>query len=166
MNKNWYALAVQPRKERYVKQQLEREGLNVVLPIYRKNVRHARASKVKLKPLFPGYLFVHIEPTPLMWRRVNWVHGSIGLVRFGDRPSPLPQSFVEGFIDESTSDGVVNFNHNLEIGDSVIAIGGPFDRLRGEIVELSDTERVKILIEALSRKIQTTLPRTAVVSAA
>lgn len=163
MSKFWYALSVQPNKERFVEQQLSANGFNVACPRYKKSTSHARQRKTVSKPLFPGYLFVELDLSSQNWRLANWTRGSIGLVKLGSHPSPLPSDFVEDFILYSDAP---HHSRELEFGDRVTAIGGPFDSCVGEVLELSDNERVKILMSALNRKVVLTLPRTALVVAA
>ncbi|MEL7096320.1 MAG: transcription termination/antitermination NusG family protein [Pseudomonadota bacterium] len=166
MNKNWYALVVQPRKEKYVEQQILARGLRATYPGYQKTSKHARTVKRGFTPLFPGYIFVQLDNDGNDWRRVNWVPGAIGLVKFGDQPSPLKREFVQRFIDVRDGDGLPSFDQKILPGDRAQAIGGPFDSLIGEVIELPKNERVKMLMDALNRKIEVTLPRRAVVVAA
>lgn len=162
----WYALAIQPRKEHYVEKQLLSNNFAVACPRYRKVVRHARKTKTVLAPLFPGYIFVSLDLDTQSWRQANWVRGSIGLVKIGNQPTSLDQIFVEHFIEGLRSDGIVEFKQPLRVGDRVQAVGGPFDRLIGKIVCMSDGERVKVLMDALNRKVEMTLPRSSIVVAA
>lgn len=166
MNSNWYALAVQPRKESYVAQQLRHDGFPIACPRYLKVVRHARKTRRIFAPLFPGYLFVQLEMNAKRWRQVNWVSGSIGLVKFGDHPIPLEPHFAESFILPLQNNDVIEFNHRLKKGDRVTAVGGPFDRCMGEVIAMSEDKRVKILMDALNRKVETTLPTASVIATA
>ena len=166
MTYNWYALAVQPRKELFVEQQLAKSNYRVVCPRYHKLVRHARQTKSVLAPLFPGYLFVELNLDAQSWRKANWMQGSIGLIKFDNRPARLPDEFVESFITGLGENGLAAFDHDLNVGDRVQAIGGAFDRLIGEVISMSDSERVKILMEALNRKVEITLPKSSIVIAA
>lgn len=165
MISNWYALAVKPRKEEYVERQLVRLGKSVICPRYLKFVRHARQSRKIRAPLFPGYVFVEFDAEARDWRKVNWVPGSIGFVKFDNRPAALNSEFVREFIVNVTQTGIVEFSHKFKIGDRVQAIGGPFDQQVGEVIEMSDDERVKILMEALGRKVEMTLPKKSIVGA-
>lgn len=162
----WYALAVKPHKEMYVEKQLIQQGIRTANPRYKKVVRHARQVTHRMVALFPGYIFVELEIREQNWRLVNWTPGSIGLLKSNGRPSPLEKSFVNGFITSLDQNGLISLNHEYRIGDRVRAIGGPFDQLVGEVIEMDDKDRVKILMSALNRKIETTLPRSAVIFAA
>ncbi|MEL6756007.1 MAG: transcription termination/antitermination NusG family protein [Pseudomonadota bacterium] len=162
MQKKWYALAVQPRKEHFVEQLVVQMGFDAICPNYIKHVRHARSTKKVIAPLYPGYIFVGMDIVTENWRAVNYVRGSIGLIMSGNRPSELAIEFVDEFISKVGSNGVIAFQQELQIGDEVQALGGPFHSLTGRIVDMNDRDRVKILLNALNRKITTTLPRTAV----
>lgn len=166
MNQNWYVLAVQPRKETFVEHQLRSAGFGVACPRYIKSIRHARRVKRVAKPLFPGYLFVRFADKSQSWRNVNWVPGTVGLVKSDNRPSPLSAKFVESVISNMGQDGVVSFEQKIRLGDSVQAVGGPFDRLIGRVIEMSEGDRVKVLMDALNRKVEITLPKMAVIAAA
>ena len=166
MELNWYALAVQPRKEAFVERQLRSLGHTAVCPRYYKRVRHARKISRVAAPFFPGYLFVKLDLSEKSWRRVHTIPGSIGLIKFNNRPSPLARSFIDQFIRHLSDGGIVCVTPKLKIGDRIRAVGGPFDEQTGEVIGLSENDRVKILLEALNRKVTATLPKTAVIVAA
>lgn len=165
-NSSWFALAVRPHKERYVEQQLQHKGHHVVCPRYAKTVRHARRQRVVETAIFPGYVFVKLTSAAQNWREVNWIPGAIGIVKFGNTPSALNNEFVDEFILSANSNGVVEFKLKLERGDRVQALGGPFDGFIGEVINMSEQDRVKVLMNALNRKVEMTLPRKAVIAAA
>ncbi|MEL7030770.1 MAG: transcription termination/antitermination NusG family protein [Pseudomonadota bacterium] len=166
MKPEWYAVAVKARKERYVQNQLLANGYLVACPRYQKTVRHARNKRHVFAPLFPGYLFVRLNLETDNWRLVNSLPGSIGLIKFGDRPSALNMQFVEEYILCIDVGGCVSFEHEIKLGDRVQAVGGPLHQMHGEVVEMTCDQRVKVLMEALNRKVETTLPRRALVVAA
>lgn len=166
VGKNWYVLAVQPRKERYVADQLRALGHHGLYPRYLKTIRHARRVKNVASPLFPGYLFVQLSDASEVWRQINSLPGSIGLIKFNSRPAPLHKDFANSVIYNMDPEGLVSFSENLNIGDEVRAVGGPFDQLLGKIVELPDRDRITILIKFLNRDVEVTLRKSAVVAAA
>lgn len=162
----WCVLAIQARKESYVEVQIRSSGYTVVCPRYRKIVRHARSRRTVNAPLFPGYLFVNLEHSLEDWRPLNSIPGSIGLIKFNHRPATLDPIFVRSFLSRVNSAGIAELDSEINVGDVVQALGGPFDRAKGEVVQLSDDNRVKILLEALNRKVEVTLPKGQVAAAA
>lgn len=164
MKSSWYPLAVQSRKEAYVGRQLASYGFLFACPKYKKVVTHARKRRVVFAPLFPGYVFISLDLCRQDWRLLNSLPGSLGLLQFNYRPSALDTDFVSSFIDSMDVNGIPKLKESLNLGDRVQAIGGPFDRMIGEVVEMSSEARVKILIEALNRKVELTMPRQAILS--
>lgn len=92
--------------------------------------------------------------------------GTLGLIKFDGRPAPLNREFIDEMRMGLEADGVMGFHQPLKIGDRVLAVGGPFHRLLGEVIETPTADRIKIIMNALNRKVEMTLPRNAVIQAA
>ena len=59
---NWFALYTTSRHEKRVAEHLAHREIECYLPLYRSQRRWSDGSRVTLElPLFPGYLFVHIQ---------------------------------------------------------------------------------------------------------
>lgn len=85
----WYALYVRSRHEFITKGELLKKGIETFLPSVKK-WRHWKDRKKLIDfPLFPGYLFVHIDPNPEGF--IN-VLKSRGAVRFISLNSGYPTS--------------------------------------------------------------------------
>ena len=58
---NWYAIYTKPRHEFVVHGELQKKGIESFLPIF-KRLQHWKDRKKFVEfPLFPGYLFVHVQ---------------------------------------------------------------------------------------------------------
>jgi transcriptional antiterminator RfaH len=57
----WHVAHTKPRREKKLAQYCEREGFAAILPCY--NVAHKYRGKTVVfsKPLFPGYVFLHLQ---------------------------------------------------------------------------------------------------------
>jgi transcription antitermination factor NusG len=116
----------------------------------------------KSAPLFPGYLFVSLDPGSNGWHPIQSTYGVSGLVRFGDRPAILPQGLVERLQRLSGEDGVLSgTGPGLSVGDRVRLEGGPFDAWIGEVIACPDAARVSLLLNAAHRSIIVTVDRSA-----
>ena len=70
---NWYVVYAQAQKELVAHQNLIKQGFAAYLPRYRKNCRHARRTYTVMAPLFPRYLFVHMDLPALAFDQWdNW----------------------------------------------------------------------------------------------
>lgn len=93
MTNNWYALNTKPHKERAVYALLEsKPEVEVFFPALRVKPKNPRAAKVR--PYFPGYMFVRVDLEREGKNILSWTPGVKGLVSFGDEPSIVPENLV------------------------------------------------------------------------
>jgi transcription antitermination factor NusG len=95
---------------------LERQGYRVCLPRIARTVRHARRTRCVLRPLFPRYLFVALDPDRDPWRAVRGTIGVSALVMAGERPCPVPEGVVEAFAATADGEGGFDFRDRLVAG--------------------------------------------------
>jgi transcription antitermination factor NusG len=83
-------------------------------------------------------------------RAVKYAHGVRGIVTFGEKPTPVDDEII-AIIETRMRDGVVRIEPTFQPGDQVLVESGP---LRGFVGiferQMSGTERVVILLEAIS----------------
>jgi len=157
---HWCVVRTQPRNEERAEINLARQGYSAFLPRIRKQVRSGRRTSWKSVPLFPGYLFVSLDPARTAWSPIQSTYGVAGLVRFGERPATLPPGLVERLQSLSQKDGALSgAAPGLRPGDIVRLEGGVFDDWIGEVIACPDAERVCLLLKAAHRSIEVTVPR-------
>jgi transcription termination/antitermination protein NusG len=89
----WYAVSTSANHEKRVAEQLAVRTVEHFLPTYA-SVRHWKDRRVTLQlPLFPGYVFVHLELRGRL--SVLQIPGIARLVGFGGRPAALPQQEID-----------------------------------------------------------------------
>jgi len=88
---NWYAVYVKSRHEFVTRGELVRKDVETFLPVVTK-VRQWKDRRKSIDfPLFPGYLFVHIEPRSDEFLSVLKVRGAISLLALNPGvPTPVP----------------------------------------------------------------------------
>jgi transcription antitermination factor NusG len=59
---SWFAVHCRPRCEKKLAALLVTEKIEHYLPLVNSVRHYARQSKTHTKPLFPGYVFVHVDP--------------------------------------------------------------------------------------------------------
>ena len=78
----WYVVRSATRMEPRAEASLRELGLNVYLPCETRWRRHAHVKERVARPLFPGYLFVDLEPADFyLATRADGVHKIMGLER-------------------------------------------------------------------------------------
>lgn len=149
---NWYVIQTKPRKEKQVGSVLERQGIQVYLPLVRVRRVNPRASPVA--PFFPGYLFARADLASVGVSALNWVPGSVRLLGFDGEPALVPDVVVE-HIRRRVSD--LDRQYELgsgpfQPGDPVRIISGPFRDLEAVFDRtLSPTGRAMVLVKFLGR---------------
>jgi len=161
----WYAVQCQPHRERGAAVHLASQDYNVFLPWRRKSRRHARRVEAVLRPYFPGYLFISLDPERDRWRPVNGTFGVVRLVMQGDKPAAAPPGMIEALLDCCNPDGILEWQPELVPGQRVRVSAGPFADLVGELERLDASGRVRVLLNIMGSKVPTSLARSDVVPA-
>ncbi len=153
MTVHWYALRSKPRKEEVVWKQAREHGLEVYYPKLRVQPVNPRARKVK--PYFPGYLFVKADLEVTGLSVFQWMPHSIGLVSFGGEPSVVPENLIYAIrqrVDEIAAAGGEVFD-GLKRGDVVKISYGPFEGYEAIFdARIPGSERVRVLLELLDTR--------------
>ena len=94
--KKWFAVRTKPRQEEIATMHYMRQGFTVYSPKVQSIRRHARKTEQVMRPLFPGYIFLHLAPREKDWTAIGSTIGSIGPVRFNDNYPPVPDWVIAG----------------------------------------------------------------------
>jgi transcriptional antiterminator RfaH len=153
MQVNWYALRSKPRKEDVLYRQVLTQGFEVYYP--RMKVQPVNPRSRKVRPYFPGYLFVKADIEEVGLSTFQWMPHAVGLVVFGEEPAPVPDTLILAIrkrVDEINAAGGELFD-GLRQGDKVFISDGPFAGYEGIFdARLPGTERVRILLQLLGDK--------------
>lgn len=116
------------------------------------HVQPKNPRSAKVKPYFPGYLFVKADLDHMGINAFSWVHGTHGLVSFGDIPAIVPGSLIQELrlrLDEINAQQAVQTN--IKAGDPVRIVSGPFVGYEAIFDAYSPGgERVQVLLAFLS----------------
>jgi len=150
MTERWYVLRSKPRKEDLLWDQLLIRKVEVYHPRIKVQPVNPRARKVK--PYFPGYVFVRVDLQQVNWSSLHWMPGATGLVSFGGEPASVPDSLIQAIrkrVEEINVSGGEQLD-GLEKGDPVVIQGGAFDGYEAIFdAKISGNERVRVLLKLL-----------------
>ena len=159
----WAVAHTHTHREAVALRNLARQDFDAYCPMFARRIRHARKGRDVRRPLFPGYLFIALDPDHQQWRSIRSTIGIHSLIGHGDRPSLLANGFVES-LKARENDGVVTgAAFDLRKGQSVRLLGGPFDGLAATITDYDQNDRVTLLLNMLNRKVRATVPLDSVV---
>jgi transcription elongation factor/antiterminator RfaH len=161
----WFLAQTQPNREKAAALHLSAQGFRNFVPRFRKTVRHARQLREVTAPLFPGYVFIIIDPQRDRWRSINGTFGVARLVSAHDRPSPVPLGVVEAFVAAVDQAGLVRLGGELKSGQRVRIVAGPFAGGLGVFERLDGKGRVRILLDIMGGGAPLTMDRAHLTSA-
>lgn len=150
--KRWYVAHTRPQAEARAREHLVHQGFEAWLPEYRKKRRHARRTDEVRRPLFPRYLFVHLDLEAQQWRAVLGTVGVQHLVG-GDPPTPIADQVIATLKARVDEEGLVPVSPalSLQAGDTVRIAEGPLADLEGVFLDIDDKDRVAILLRMMGR---------------
>ncbi len=152
MAEYWYVLRTKPKKEHFVQQQLVARQVPLYFPAVRVKPVNPRASKVR--PYFPGYLFVRADLEQEGQNAFSWLPGTVGLVQFGGEPAVVPDNLVHELKERLAllAEAEQAQQNGLRQGDRVRIVSGPFAGYEAIFdLRLAGKERVQVLLAFLSR---------------
>ncbi len=153
MTTYWYALQSKPNKEDALFEQLQSQGYEVFYPRIRVSPVNPRAKKIK--PYFPGYMFVNADLQVIGISTFQWMPFARGMVSFDQEPATVPDGLIHAIrrrVEEVNAAGGELFE-GLHKGDSVYIQDGPFAGYEAIFdLRLPGSERVRVLIKLLSQR--------------
>ncbi|HLO27978.1 MAG TPA: transcription termination/antitermination NusG family protein [Anaerolineales bacterium] len=162
MDLQWYVLRSKPNKEMILWREVAAHSLDCYYPFL--HVCPVNPRSRKLRPYFPGYLFLHIDIEKVGALTLQWMPFSSGLVTFDGIPATVPDNMIQAIhrhVDEINAAGGEPLAR-LRRGESVVIRGGPFDGYEAIFDTcLPGTERVRVLLKLLQmRQMNLELPGT------
>ena len=161
----WYVVQTIARAKARADFQLRSQEFATFFPRVLRTTRHARKLRTILTAAFPGYLFVRLDIERDRWRSVNGTFGVSRLIMAHGMPAPVPRGVVETIMDYVDASGVAHFERDLAVGQAVRIKDGPLSAAVGELVRLDANGRVRVLLEIMGGKIETSVARSALEAA-
>jgi transcriptional antiterminator NusG len=176
---DWFVIHSYAGFENRVKQNLETRAvsLNMEDYIYEVNVPSEEVTEIKngvrkqvKRNKFPGYVLVRMDLTDESWGVVRHTPGVTGFVGQGHNPAPLSMDEAFEMLRPSQQKAIASvataaasagqksasgakIDIDLNIGDSVTVVDGPFATLHATISEINlDGQKVVGLVEIFGRE--------------
>ena len=154
MHQTWYVLQTNRNRERLAQLALGQRGITCYLPRIVQWPAPAVGSPVG--PLFPGYLFVHMNLDDSA--RVSWTPGVKAFVSFGGGPAAIDARAIEFLRARERADGLIHCEP-LPATQEVRIVNGPFRGLTAVVeCRLPARERVRVLMQMLRSETRVELP--------
>ena len=148
-DRKWYAVFTVPQHEKSVVKHLNIREIESFLPAYEKIKIWKNRQRMKLiLPLFPSYLFVHINFTERV--KVLQSPGVLQIVGNGKEISALRDSEIE-FLRSDFCRQRIEPYRDFVIGEKVRIKSGVMQGLQGTLVRKSNSMRFVLTLELINQ---------------
>lgn len=146
---HWYALRTKSRHEKLVRDQLDKQGIEPLLPTVKRLSQWKDRKKEIEVPLFSGYCFVRFaqrEKTP-----VQKVTGVVEIVGNKSRPEPIPEQEIDALRRLMTSVLPYDPHPYLHEGMQVEVVRGPLQGVQGILLRKEKRHRLVIGVQLIQQ---------------
>jgi len=159
--KRWYIVHTYSGHENKVKVNLEKriEYMNMGDKIFRIEVPQKTVTKMKdgkktdrEEKIFPGYVLVEMIMDDDSWYVVRHTAGVTKFVGSSKKPIPAKDSEIKRII-HKTQNQVTKVELDVQAGDKVRIISGPFSEFVGDITEVyPDKSKIRAMVSIFGRE--------------
>ena len=157
MKRNWYAIYTKPRNEKRVNELLTEQSIQNYLPLIKTVRQWSDRRKIVELPLFPSYLFVHINDKEYF--HVIKTQGIVKFIIFENRRIVVPDYQIEAirkYIE--TGEESIDNPENYSVGKIVRVTRGSMKGLTGKLVQILGKQRVRVEIESVRQSLFIKIP--------
>lgn len=145
----WYALRTRSRHEKLVRDQLEKQGIQPLLPTVKRLSQWKDRKKEIEIPLFSGYCFVRFSQQERL--PVQKVSGVVEVVGSGNHPEPIPDIEIEALKTLMTSVLPYDPHPYLHEGMLVEVVRGPLQGVHGILLRKEKRHRLVIGVRLIQQ---------------
>ena len=148
----WSCVTVHPHQEALALRNIRRQGFTSFYPF---SLVANNRRRLVVRPLFPGYIFIQLDDQVFNWSPLNNTLGVRRLITAttaGDYRYPARVPFADDLWRLRLRPSSVNEPELIPPGTIVRVLRGPFQERTG-LVELSEGDRVKLLLQAFNREV-------------
>lgn len=155
----WLLILCKPNQHHIAQRSLSRLGCEVFLPLTYSQHRWRGRMRQELRPVFPSYLFVGLDPARPFWQPIRSTQGVSRVIGFGTQgPAKVPAEIVMGLMARCDADGVLRrLEESFSVGDRIRIISGPFTDFVTTIEQIDPERRLHVLLDILGGQTRVTL---------
>jgi len=150
---NWYAIRTRSRHEKVVERQLHVQGIDVFCPVISQIHRWSDRRKLVECPLFAGYAFVRIVPSPEERVRVLRTLGVVQFVGGHGQGMAIPTEQMEAVRALVSSNVPFTKHAFLKVGHRVRVRGGSLDGVEGILAAQNGSGNLVISVDLIQRSL-------------
>lgn len=152
----WYVIQCKGGESFRAAEHLTNQGYEVFHPVLK--IKRKRQGKLVTvtEPLFPYYLFIHLDQVVSDWRPIRSTRGVLRLLTFGNKPIATPNALIDALrAQPHDKDDIHTY---FSAGEKVTITDGPFKDLEAIFTGCKGEERAIVLLNVLNQPQHLELP--------
>ena len=148
----WYLAYTKPRQEQLALNNLQQQGFDAYLPLYKKFKKTEQGPVALFEPMFPRYILLRPGKPDQSISVVRSTKGIASLVRFGFEPAQIQDDLVQRIrqLEQDRNQATLQELGNLKAGQTVRLQHSALGGIEG-LVQSVSSKRVAVLLEILGR---------------
>jgi transcriptional antiterminator RfaH len=158
---HWYVIHTHPKQEDRAEINLLAGQVETFAPKHKQRFysRKSKGPTYRVKPLFPGYIFARFDIGNRL-HDIQFTRGVHSVVSFGNTHVPVDDEIINIIQSRKTKEGFIVIGEELQHGDELVVVSGPFKGLTGIFERNSkEADRVMILLKTVSYQSHVMLDR-------
>ncbi len=149
---DWYLAYTKPRQEDIARVNLEQQGFESYLPLYKKFKKTEQGPVSVFEPMFPRYIFFRPGKPGQGISAVRSTKGITTIVRFGFEPAVIDEALLHRIrqLEQDRNHATLQELSNLRVGQTVRLKHTALSGVEGLIQSVS-SKRVAVLLDILGR---------------
>jgi len=148
----WYLVYAKPRQEEVARVNLQQQGFEAYVPLYKKFKKTEQGPVSVFEPMFPRYLFFRPTSGGQSLSSVRSTRGVTTLVRFGFEPAVVADALIERIrqLEQERNETTLQQASDVRAGQKVRLRHTALGDVEG-LVQSVSSKRVAVLLEILGR---------------
>ncbi len=150
---HWYAIHIRAKHEKRVAAELRERGIEAFLPVVSQVHRWSDRRAVVEVPLFPCYVFVHMDLVSTPRLAVLRTTGVFRFVGFSGGPAPIPEVQIEAVQAVLANHLPISSCGFIRVGEKVRIRGGALEGIEGVLVGHNGGRKLIISIDLIQQSL-------------
>ena len=148
----WYLAYTKPKQESVALVNLEQQGFEAYLPLFKKFKKTEQGPLAQFEPMFPRYILFRPSRSEQSISAVRSTKGVTTIVRFGFEPALLHDDVVQRIrqMEQLRDQATIEELNQLKVGQKVRLKHTALGDIEGLVHKVS-SKRVAVLLEILGR---------------
>ncbi len=149
--RSWYLVQFKRNSHQLAQRNLNQQGFKTFFPIQDFTSKCGSKFLQRIKPLFPGYMFVSIELDKAPWQKIKSTLGVSRLICQDGIPKRVASEVVSSLMARCDKFGKLLPPTSLRHGDSVEILSGVLANFVATVETIESDRRIWVLMEVMGQ---------------